>query len=443
MKRTERSEKFRYQLYGLVFLVVVATLVWLSIGFYNKAFTTVVPVSLETDRVGNQLRVGSDVKLRGMIVGEVRGIRPTGDRAVLDLALDPDSVELIPANVSARLLPKTLFGERYVALLVPADPSPTALRGGSVIAQDRTSSAIELEKVLDHLMPVLQAVEPAKLATTLNAMSTALDGRGEQFGRTIADLNAYLEKLLPSMPHLKADIAALATVADTYADAAPDLLQAMSDLTTTTRTIAEQRVNLDLLFGTVTTASVDLERFLAVNKGNLIDLADTAQSTLAVLAKYAPEYPCLLENLVKAIPASEGAFGKGTDHPNVSRVTIEIASNRGKYVPGVDTPRYNDKRGPRCYRMAQPGEKFPQYTTDGPVKDGSAKPPAPKSDRPEQFRPTVPQAADAPALANSPQERDLVNALLAPGMGVMPEDVPRWAGLLLGPAFRGAEVTLR
>ncbi|CRK59556.1 MCE-family protein Mce1A [Alloactinosynnema sp. L-07] len=435
--------KLRYQVYGLVFLLVVAGLVWVAIGFYRKAFTTVVPVSLETDRVGNQLREGSDVKLRGMIVGEVRSIRPTGDRAVLDLAIDPDSIDLIPDNVSAQLLPKTLFGERYIALQLPAAPSPTPLREGSVIPQDRTKSAIEIERVLDHLMPLLQAVQPEKLATTLSAMSTALDGRGEKFGETIVELNAYLERFLPSLPDLRADLTALAVVADTYADAAPDLLAAMSDLTTTTRTIVEQRSNLDALYASTTTAAVDLERFLAVNKNNLIELADTSQSTLAVLAKYAPEYPCLLENLVKAIPASERAFGKGTDHPNVSRVTMEIAASRGKYLPGVDTPRYDDKRGPRCYRMAQPGEKFPQYTTDGPLKDGSSKPPPPRSDRPEQFRPTIPQNTDVPLVANTPAERDLVNALIAPGLGVMPDDVPEWASLLVGPAFRGVAVSLR
>jgi len=102
----------RYQLYGLVFLAIVGLLVALAVGFYRKSFTPVVPVRLETSHVGNQLRVHADVKLRGLIVGEVRGVRAMGDHAELDLALDPDRVARIPSNVSARLLPKTLFGER-------------------------------------------------------------------------------------------------------------------------------------------------------------------------------------------------------------------------------------------------------------------------------------------------------------------------------------------
>src|ERR1041384_8845251 len=106
------SERLRYQIYGLIFLVIAAMFVVLSVAFYRKTFTPIVPVTLETDHVGNQLRTGADVKLRGLIVGEVRAIRPNGDHAILDLALDPDQIGKIPANVTARLLPKTLFGER-------------------------------------------------------------------------------------------------------------------------------------------------------------------------------------------------------------------------------------------------------------------------------------------------------------------------------------------
>jgi phospholipid/cholesterol/gamma-HCH transport system substrate-binding protein len=436
MTPAERAAKLRYQLYGLVFLVIVGLLVALSVGFYRKSFTPVVPITLETGHVGNQMREHADVKLRGLVVGEVRGIRPAGDHAELDLALDPDLVDRIPSNVSARLLPKTLFGERYVALQVPQQPA-RPIAAGDVITQDRTAAAIEIEAVLNDLMPVLQAVQPEKLAATLNAMSTALDGRGRQVGETLVRLNSYLEQLTPALPDLRANIERLATVADTYADAAPDLFQALSDLTTTTQTVAQQRVGLEDLFATLTVASVDLANFLAANQSNLISLGSTVQSTLAVLAKYAPEYPCLLQQLVDSIPAADAAFGKGTAHPNVSRVTIEITSSRGKYLPGVDTPRYEDKRGPRCYPVAKPPARFPQYPSGGALKDGSSKPPAPRSDRPGDFQPTVPQ------VANSAAERDVISLLIAPSLGVMPDEVPAWSALLIGPLFRGAEVTLR
>ena len=437
------KDKLRYQIYGLIFLVIAGMFVVLSVAFYRKTFTPVVPVTLETDHVGNQLRAGADVKLRGLIVGEVRGIRPNGDHAILDLAMDPDQLGQIPANVSARLLPKTLFGERYVALQVPSAPSGR-LREGAVIGQDRTSSAVEIEQVLDNLMPVLQAVQPEKLSATLTAMSTALRGQGKEFGDTLVELGQYLGQLEPSLPDLQANIAKLAQVADTYAQAGPELLTALRDLTVTTQTVVEQRGQLQNLYATLTNASIDLGNFLAANKDNIINLASESTSTLEVLAKYAPEYPCLLKQLVDAIPSADAAFGKGTATPNVTRVTIEITASRGKYLPGVDTPRYDDKRGPRCYPVAHPPAVFPQYPEGGGLRDGSSKPPAPKNNRPQDFPNTLPQSLTSePQLANSPAEQELIAALVAPGLGVQPSQVPSWGSLLVGPLFRGTEVTVQ
>ncbi|TDV52329.1 MCE family protein [Actinophytocola oryzae] len=437
------SQRLRYQLYGLVFLVIAALFVAGSIAFYRKTFTPVVPVTLETDHVGNQLRTGADVKLRGIIVGEVRSIRPDGDHAILDLAMDPDQIGQIPGNVTARLLPKTLFGERYVALQFPSAPDGR-LREHDVIGQDRTSSAVEIEQVLDNLMPVLQAVQPEKLSATLTAMSTALSGQGKDFGDTLVQLGQYLGQLEPSLPDVQADIQRLAQVADTYAQAGPELLTALRDLTVTTQTVVEQRGRLQDLYADLTNASIDLGNFLAANKDNIIGLTSTSKSTLDVLAKYAPEYPCLLKQLVDAIPNADAAFGKGTDHPNVTRVTIEITASRGKYVPGVDTPRYDDKRGPRCYPVAHPPAVFPQYPEGGGLADGSSKPPAPHNDRPQDFPNTLPQSAGSePRIANSPAEQQLIAVLVAPGLGVQPSQVPGWSSLLVGPLFRGTEVSVQ
>jgi phospholipid/cholesterol/gamma-HCH transport system substrate-binding protein len=421
------STRRRHQALGVVFLLVAALFVSGSIAVYRKVFTTVVLVRLEATGVGSQLQRGADVKIRGVLVGEVRAVRASDGRAVLDLALRPDKVDLIPSNVAARLLPKTLFGERYVALQIPERPSAARLAEGDVIGQDRSSTAIEIDEVLTNLMPLLQAVQPQKLASALGSMSRALEGRGERLGDTVVRLDRYVAALNESIPDLNADIDALADVADDYADAAPDLLGALADLTTTSKTLVEQRENLLDLYGSLTTTSIDLGNFLLVNRNNLINLSATARPTLELLARYAPEYPCVLKQLSESVDRADFTFGKGTEHPEMGKFTLEITTSRGKYLPGVDTPRYDDKRGPRCYDPVEPPGKFPQYPPGGPVLDGSTKP----------------SSAGAPALANSPEEQELIGLLLAPEVGVMPEEVPGWSALLVGPLYRGTEVELR
>jgi virulence factor Mce-like protein len=451
--RREVVKRLRYQLLGLIFLVVAALFFATTIALYQKVFTPVTLVKLETDHVGSQLRVGGDVKVRGLLVGEIRSVRSKGDHAELELALQPDKIDVIPANVSARLLPKTLFGERYVALQLPGNPGPH-IKAGDVIPQDRSSTAIEMEQVLNDVMPLLQAVQPEKLASTLTAVSTALDGRGKQLGQTLTQVSDYLGKLNPSLPDLKADITGLANVSDIYDKAAPDLLDALADLTTTSRTVVEKQQGLSDVYATVTNASADLTSFLEVNKDNLIRLTTAVQPTLDVLAEYAPEYPCLLRQLAESVPRAELAFGKGTAHPEVSRVTIEFSASRGKYLPGVDEPKYDDKRGPRCYpEVPKPGH-WPQYPPDGAVQDGSSKPPPPHV--PAETLPgeitsgAIPSgsgasggAPAAQSVVGSTDEDNLINLLASPALGTSPEDVPGWASLLVGPLYRGAEVELK
>lgn len=440
------TRRLWHQILGLVFLVVCALFIATTIAIYHKDFTPVATVRLDTDRVGNQLAKGSDVKIRGVVVGEVRSVRALGDHAALDLALDPDLIGEIPANVSARLLPKTLFGERYVALRIPGSPSPRHLAAGDVIGQDRSSAAIELEKVLDDVLPLLQSVQPQKLSATLSAVATALDGRGQEFGTTLVKLSGYLGGLNPSLPNLTADIKGLADVSGTYANAAPDFLQALSDLTTTSRTLVDKRQQLSQLFGSVTTVSQDLGSFLKVNQNNIIRLTTTAQSTLDLLAKYAPEYPCLLGQLADSLPRALQAFGATTDHMN--HVTIRFIADRTKYLPGVDTPKYLDKRGPRCYPQAVPPARWPQYPPDGPVQDGSAHPPLPPGENPPlPGNGTIDGGSGTTgsngSIANSPMEQDLIGVLASPALQTTPENVPGWSSLLVGPLYRGAEVDLQ
>lgn len=440
----------RRRLLGVAFIVVVAALVSLSIAMYNKAFSPVVKVSLSTDKVGNQLQVLGDVKVRGLIVGEIRKITPTEDGAVLELALDPEKADLIPRNVSARFIPKTLFGDRYVALQIPEDPDDRHLSEGDRIEQDRSAPAVELSQALDHLLPVLQAVQPQKLSTTLTAISTALDGRGDQLGQTLVELGQVVEEINPHVPQLTHDLRALVEVSDTYTEAIPDFVAALDDLTVTSRTVYEQRANLDALFADLTMSSRDLESFLRANSDNLIRLADSSRDTLELLAKYSPSYPCFLEQMAALVDAAKPVFGAGTDAPGL-HATIEVVVNKGKYEPGKDTPEFNEHRGPRCYDPKQMGSPFPDQPPDGPLQDGTSHGPQNRTQQDGLLPPangeeylTDPNAVtSADSIANTPAEQEFLAQLIAPGMGLEPGQVPGWSSLLLGPMFRGAEVTVK
>ena len=441
----------RRRLLGLALIAVLVGGVTLSIAMYDKAFTDTVDVKLEAGDIGNQLLEQSDVKVRGLIVGSVSSIVATTDGAELTLALDPASAKMIPANVTARFLPKTLFGERYVSLEIPPDASSSTLRGGDVIPEDRTQNAVQLSKALDDLLPVLQAVQPEKLSATLTAISTALRGRGDQLGQTLAQLGTYLNGLNPHLPQLQQNLQQLATFSDNLNASAPDLVQTLDNLSTTSKTIVDEQQNLRALYGNVTAASQTLESFIRGNASNLISLSANSRPTAELLAKYAPEYPCLFGSMAGLVPNIDGALGKGTNQPGL-HAKVEIVVSRGPYQAGRDEPRFDDKRGPRCYAVQNPPEPAPQYPPDGPIQDGSQ--PTPGSRWASDGLQPANTAADAGGYnggsgtpagnpANSAAEEDFLAQLVGPQVGMAPNDVPSWGSLLVGPLYRGAEVTVK
>ncbi|MGV9869710.1 MlaD family protein, partial [Rhodococcus koreensis] len=81
---------------GLAFFLVLALFLAASFALFDKTFTTVVEIDLVTDSTGSALAPDSDVKVRGLIVGEVRSATPQEGEVTLALAIQPDKAPLIP-----------------------------------------------------------------------------------------------------------------------------------------------------------------------------------------------------------------------------------------------------------------------------------------------------------------------------------------------------------
>lgn len=285
-------------LLGLVYLVVLGLLMGTCVLAYRKAlpWQRSVAVTVRTDNPGLELNPNSDVKLRSRLVGRVDRIESDGAHAVVHLSLDRDDAHLIPRNVDAAIMPKTLFGEKFVDLLPPGDASSTEIRDGDVIRQSTT--AVELGDVYARLVPLLRAVDPAELSTVLNGLAGALDGRGEQLGHIITQVDAFLGKLEPHLDTLQADLHQLARTLEVYGAAAPDLLRTLANATAITKDLlvpAEKR--LEKLLDTVISTSDLTTKVLDENGENIVELTGRARPLLALLDTYSSVLPCSLRGL--------------------------------------------------------------------------------------------------------------------------------------------------
>jgi phospholipid/cholesterol/gamma-HCH transport system substrate-binding protein len=284
-----RAHRIRW---AAALFAVIVVFVYVTMGMFNKSFASFVPVTLVSDRSGLVMEVGAKVKLRGVQVGEVGAITGGNTPVSLKLNLFPDQVKFIPANVAARIRATTIFGAKYVELVYPSDPSPQRLVSGAVLTSDNVST--EVNTVFENLVGLLNQIDPAKLNAILSALAQGVRGQGERIGEATTGLNGVLLALNPRSETIRADYRSLKGFADTYSAAASDILAILDTASTTSTTISRQSKQLDSLLLNITGLSNSGVNLLAPNRDNFIQAINDLQSTTALLAKYNPEYTCLL-----------------------------------------------------------------------------------------------------------------------------------------------------
>jgi virulence factor Mce-like protein len=203
-------------------------------------------VHAEFSRAGLNVRPGYEVRVRNVPVGTVQSIEI--DRrdfsARYALALDPGA--RVARDTSARLVPKTLFGDKYLAL-DPAAPGGPRLRAGDTIGRDRTEAAAEVQDVIDQAVPLLEAVDPARFGATLSAIGAGLDGTGDDLRRVMEGWAPALEEVTGREPELGVLLDHVPGVAGTVAERADDLAVAAVTLGNTAEVLAEHEPALGLM----------------------------------------------------------------------------------------------------------------------------------------------------------------------------------------------------
>ncbi len=429
-----------HRILGVVFIGMLALGVWLVSAVFTQKFTSFDEVSLTTSTAGMQLPSRADVKVRGVIVGQVNKAESKGDGATLTLGIKPDKIKSIPANVTAALLPKTLFGEKYVELNIPADPSSKSLESGDKIEQ--TELPIEVERVLNDLYPLLRTVQPAELNYTLNAMAGALEGRGNKLGESLVTLDSYLKRLNPQIPALIDDIKLLATVTDTYADVVPALAETLRNTVKTGNTLVSKEEKLKAFLNDLTAFSDTTKTFLDANGDNIIRLGQLSEPILALLSRYSSTFPCLLDGIVKQAPQLADTFRGFIFHIN-----LKVLPNQPRGYTGADRQVYGADNAPNCAGLPSP--PIPYYPSrDLPDLNDGVNDKSLGKNGAQRTTPgfAVQSSAQRPHLSVGPSgtaaQKALINSLTATILGVPVDEMSDIGTLLFAPAMAGTEVSV-
>lgn len=348
---------------GLISLVVLAGLIALSLAMFQRSFTSTRSLTVKAPRAGLMMGAGGDVKLRGVDVGTVRSVDSTPTGALLTLAIDTKAMGSIPANVTARIVPTTLFGNKYVELRLPGAPGPAITPGAVIAAQHVT---VEVNDTFSQLMKVLGAVKPRDVNGALSALAGSLRGNGRLVGEFIALLDRYLADINPALPTLDVDLAKGATVADEYAGLAPDLVRVLGNGGTLSDTIVANKASLHAMLLSFTSLADHTSSLVTNNAAGLDSVLSNLDPTTKLLAEYAPELPCVVNGLVVSYRYGMRIFGG--EVPGIYGVAGLLPAQDG-YKNPRDLPVVAAKAAPACYGLPNLSLKtlqHPAFDDGGP-----------------------------------------------------------------------------
>ncbi|NHC21569.1 MCE family protein [Nocardioides sp. IC4_145] len=333
---------------GAVALVVVALAVSGLVLVGNGSFADRVAATIVLDDAGGSLVPGADVKHRGVVVGRVTaltGLAGGGDDERVEVAvdLDPALAGDVPEEVTARVLPASVFGTSFVDLVAPPG-GPRGLAAGARISQDRRGQTLEIQAVLDGLDRVVGDLGPARLATALDGLATALDGNGERLGRTIETLHRYLQRLNPSMPRVRRNLTLLATNLESFAAYAPDLLDATDDALVAARTVVEQEGRFGALVRSGGRSFARTAGLLEANERGLVDMI--VRTAVVIDALYDGRRD-LVDGLVSTLDFAD-VFGEALSHGRYLQIEGDLQLFEEPAYGRGACPSYGAHRGRGC-----------------------------------------------------------------------------------------------
>lgn len=175
---------------------------------------------------------GDEVRVLGMMVGEIDSIRPDGDQVRVELHYDPR--HQVPADARAVIMSTAVVASRYIEL-TPAYTSGPVLADGAVIPRDRTAVPVEYDDVKDQLNELTAALGPDG-ANKTGALGRLLDtgakyrGQGGEVRHTIEQLSRAMQTISDNRGDFFATIRNLQTFISALAASDKQIVQVIQRL---------------------------------------------------------------------------------------------------------------------------------------------------------------------------------------------------------------------
>jgi len=281
---------------GTIALAIVVAFGYALTLFLGGGFKSGFEVTGTFTRAGQLLRDGSDVKLRGVLVGEVSGIDVgSNGQARIRMRIFPD--EQIPSNVGAAIRAKTLFGEKFIELEIPPKMAPDNLHNGSMIPESRTIGPFEVETILEKAVPILDAVDPEQFGAALHALAQSVDGNTTALRDATVQSEHLLTATERTLPNLERNLVHLQHFAAALNTSDTSLLQALNGLDEVGIAIRDHPDAFKQTVSDLSGLASNLGDIVTARQSDLSDIAGQGAAVLRTVADRANSLPHLVDAL--------------------------------------------------------------------------------------------------------------------------------------------------
>ncbi|MFC5219151.1 MCE family protein [Streptomyces coerulescens] len=267
---------------------------------------------------------GSDVRVLGVRIGEVKQITPEGGRVRVEL--EYDAGRKVPADAQAAIINSSVVSDRYVQLLPVYRGSGPVLRDGDEIPESRTAVPVELDRVFDSLHTTAEALGPdgankdGALSRLLGVSADNLDGQGKNLHRTVEDLSAAVTTLSDGRTDLFGTVRNLQVFTAALAADDKSVRSFNSSLAKVAEQLAAERKDLAAALKNLGTALGDVSAFVKKNKKSLTSNVEGLSKVTKVLVTQR----AALEELLEVAPTGMSNLNNAY---NPSAGTLDTRNN--------------------------------------------------------------------------------------------------------------------
>lgn len=298
MKPIASRDPFKIGLAAIAFGGVVALLVVLAtfVSFGTHSYDAMLAQTAG-------LRVGEDVEVHGVPVGEVKGIELAGDQ--VKVTFNVKKSIRIGRDSSAAVKVATLLGTHYLAV------EPAGAGNLDTIPLARTSVPFNLQDVLEKGTGNLEELDPELLAKALTETSKTLTATSENIGPALTGIARLSEAVSRRSGQTGELLTAARSVTDQLSASSGDILALMRQSNLVIAEITSRRDAIHRLLVETTSLATNLDDVIAQTKADTGPAIRQLNEVLATLRAQDKTLKGVLDQMAPTVRYLANATGNG------------------------------------------------------------------------------------------------------------------------------------